>query len=89
MGEIKAKRAREERLVGRVGREGVVGQSLERVGVSTAGRGRGEVESCVFGLRSCAVLCPDQSLVFGLSDLVLLEVKWSGGNGSGESDKRG
>ena len=69
-----------------------MGQSLKRVGVSKAGRVRGEVEAAVsrvLGLRSCAVLCSDQSLVFGLSGLVLLEVKWSGGNGSGESDKRG
>ena len=69
-----------------------MGQSLKRVGVSKAGRVRGEVEAAVsrvFGLRSSVVLCSDQSLVFGLSDLVLLEVKWSGGNGSGESDKRG
>ncbi len=75
--------------MGRVRGEGVVRQSLKRVGVSKAGRVRGEVESRVFGLRSCVVLCYDQSLVFGLSDFVLLEVKWSGGNGSGESDNRG
>lgn len=78
--------------MGRIRGEGVVGQSLKRVGVSKAGRVRGEVEgavSGVLGLRSCAVLCPYQSLVLGLSDLVLLEVKWSGGNGSGESDKGG
>ena len=61
MGEIKAKRAREERRVGRVRGEGVVRQSLKRVGVSKGGRVRGEVESRVFGLRSCAVLCSDQS----------------------------
>ena len=59
MGEIQAKRAREERRVGRVGGEGVVGQSLKRVGVSEAGRVRGEVESLGFGLRPCSVLCFD------------------------------
>ncbi len=66
-------------------------QSLKRVGVGKAGSVRGEVYRfwLLFGFRSCAVLCSDQSLVLGLSDLVLLEVKGSGRNGSGESDKRG
>ena len=77
--------------MGRIRGEGVVGQSLKGVGVRKTGRVRGEVDgavSGVWGLRSCAVLCLYQSLVLGLSDLVLLEVKWSGGNGSGESDNR-
>ncbi len=43
VGEIQAKRAREESRVGRVRGEGVVYQSLKGVGLNKAGRVRGGV----------------------------------------------